>query len=71
MVYVETKAQLAARAGISQRTLEREISLGRGPALIQVSERRVGIAREDGDAWLASRRKPAPGDKQAAQAQAA
>jgi predicted DNA-binding transcriptional regulator AlpA len=53
--------QAAMRAGIVRRTLERLLAVGEGPATIQLSKRRVGIAEEDLERWLRSRRRPAPG----------
>jgi predicted DNA-binding transcriptional regulator AlpA len=53
--------QAADRANLSRRQLEREISLGRGPAIINISPRRRGILESDLEAWLLSRRRPAPG----------
>jgi hypothetical protein len=54
--------EAAARAGIVRRTLERLISLGEGPAVINLSARRRGILDRDLDAWLLKRRRPAPGE---------
>lgn len=54
--------EAAARAGIVRRTLERLISLGEGPATVELSARRRGILDRDLDAWLLKRRRPAPGD---------
>jgi predicted DNA-binding transcriptional regulator AlpA len=53
---IQSKKKFAARCGISVRHLERLNALGEGPPLIQLGPRRVGIADDDGDAWLASRR---------------
>jgi hypothetical protein len=50
----------AERANLSKRQLAREISLGRGPAIIEISPRRRGILEGDLEAWLLSRRR-APG----------
>ncbi len=47
----------AARAGIVRRTLERLISIGEGPAVINLSTRRRGILEQDLEAWLLARRK--------------
>jgi hypothetical protein len=47
------------RSNLSKRQLEREISLGRGPAIIAISPRRRGILESDLEAWLLSRRRPA------------
>jgi predicted DNA-binding transcriptional regulator AlpA len=54
--------QAAFRAGIVRRTLERLLAVGEGPAVIQVSKRRVGIAESDLESWLLKRRRPAPGE---------
>jgi predicted DNA-binding transcriptional regulator AlpA len=56
-----TKKEAAARDAISQRHLERLISRGEGPPIIQLGERRVGIDEDDNDAWLRSRRRVPPG----------
>ena len=53
--------EAAARAGIVRRTLERLISLGEGPATIEISKRRRGVRDRDLDDWLLKRRRPAPG----------
>jgi hypothetical protein len=58
--------EAAARAGIVRRTLERLISLGEGPATVEVSKRRRGVLDRDLDDWLLKRRRPAPGEKIAA-----
>jgi hypothetical protein len=54
--------EAAARAGIVRRTLERLISVGEGPATIELSARRRGILDRDLETWLLSRRRPAPGE---------
>jgi hypothetical protein len=53
--------EAAERADIVRRTLERLISVGEGPAIVEVSKRRRGILDCDLDAWLLKRRRPAPG----------
>jgi len=58
--------QAAARAGIVRRTLERLISVGDGPSTVQLSKRRIGILEDDLEAWLLSRRRPAPGSTKVA-----
>jgi predicted DNA-binding transcriptional regulator AlpA len=65
-VQVLSYNEAAARAGIVRRTLERLISLGEGPATIEISKRRRGVLDRDLDAWLLHRRRPAPGEDQAA-----
>jgi hypothetical protein len=54
--------EAAARAGIVRRTLERLISVGEGPATIELSARRRGILDRDLEHWLLKRRRPAPGE---------
>jgi transcriptional regulator with XRE-family HTH domain len=49
------------RAGISVRHLERLLSKGKGPPTIDLGDRIRGLFDDDGDAWLASRRKAPPG----------
>jgi predicted DNA-binding transcriptional regulator AlpA len=49
------------RMGRSVRHLERMIAVGEGPPIIKLGPRAVGIAEEDGEAWLASRRVTPPG----------
>jgi predicted DNA-binding transcriptional regulator AlpA len=58
---ISSKKKFADRCGISVRHLERLNSLGEGPPLIQLGPRRVGIADDDGDAWIESRRVLPPG----------
>jgi len=55
--------EVAGRAGIVRRTLERLISEGKGPAIVHISKRRRGVLEADCDSWLLSRRRPAPGEK--------
>ncbi len=47
--------------GRSVRHLERMIAVGEGPPIIKLGPRAVGIAEDDGEAWLASRRVTPPG----------
>jgi predicted DNA-binding transcriptional regulator AlpA len=49
------------RMGRSVRHLERMIAVGEGPPIIKLGPRAVGIAEDDGEAWLASRRVVPPG----------
>ena len=56
-----SKKQFAERMGRSVRHLERMIAVGEGPPIIKLGPRAVGIAEEDGEAWLASRRVTPPG----------
>ncbi len=52
--------ECAARVGIVRRTWERMLESGKGPAIVHVSERRRGHLEKDFEAWLKSRRQPAP-----------
>jgi len=52
----------AERASFTRRTLERLISNGEGPAVINLSARRRGVLESDFEAWLMSRRRPAPAE---------
>jgi predicted DNA-binding transcriptional regulator AlpA len=58
---VLSKKQVCERANISDRTLDRETSAGRGPVHTQLGLRRWGVTVSDFDAWLASRRRVPPG----------
>lgn len=51
--------EAAELAGFSRRSLERLLSLGEGPVMVRLSERRLGIFPGDFAAWLESRRRPA------------
>lgn len=59
-----TRKETAARGAISLRHLERLIGNGEGPPIIRLGARRIGIAEEDLDQWLASRRNLPPGFKE-------
>ena len=54
--------EAAAKAGIVRRTLERLISVGGGPAVVNLSPRRRGILDVDLEAWLLKCRRPVPGE---------
>jgi hypothetical protein len=45
-------------AGVSPATGRRILSSGQGPAVVQLSPRRIGITKGAHAAWLESRRKP-------------
>ncbi|MFC7664357.1 helix-turn-helix transcriptional regulator [Methylorubrum suomiense] len=48
--------QAAARElGLSAATLRRMCNDGKGPTLLRLSERRLGVRRGDLDAWLKTR----------------
>ena len=59
---VLTYTEAAARAGIVRRTLERLISVGEGPAIVEISSRRRGVIDVDLETWLLKRRRPPPGE---------
>lgn len=42
-------------AGLSVSTMRRLVRAGRGPRLLQLSDRCIGVRRADLDAWLAGR----------------
>ncbi|WP_370692842.1 helix-turn-helix transcriptional regulator [Methylobacterium sp.] len=42
-------------AGVSINTMRRLVTAGRGPRVVRLSERRIGIRRSDLDAWIESR----------------
>ena len=62
MTIILTLDQAAQRASITRRTLERLRAEGQAPPVVQLSKRRVGIAEEDLERWLRSRRRPAPSE---------
>jgi predicted DNA-binding transcriptional regulator AlpA len=51
----------AKKIGVSQRHIQRLIAAGEGPVLTELGKRIKGVADDDGDAWLARRRKLPPG----------
>jgi hypothetical protein len=53
--------RFAKKAGISLRHLQRLIAGGEGPILTELGERIKGVTDDDGDAWLAGRRRLPPG----------
>ena len=65
---ISSKKKFAARCGISERHLDRLNALGKGPPVIHLGPRRVGIAEDDGEAWIASRRVVPPGWRDSAAA---
>lgn len=48
-------------ANLSRSTMYRLINAGRGPRVLKLSERRVGVRRDDLDAWLAGRERDVRG----------
>jgi AraC-like DNA-binding protein len=61
MKRLSTMKQLAERANCSVRHLQRLCAEGKGPPVIQFGARAIRIADDDGDAWIAARRKTPPG----------
>jgi hypothetical protein len=61
MQTIHTKKQFAKQAGVSVRHLERLLAAGEGPPIVQLGVRRKGIADDDGETWLRSRRRVPPG----------
>jgi predicted DNA-binding transcriptional regulator AlpA len=59
---VLTYAECCQRAAIVRRTFERLLACGEGPTVLHLSPRRRGVLESDFEAWLRSRRRPAPGD---------
>jgi hypothetical protein len=51
-------AEGAERSNQSLRTFQRQIADGKGPPVIEISERRRGILEVDFEVWLLSRRRP-------------
>jgi hypothetical protein len=51
----------AKKIGMSERHVQRLIAAGEGPVLTELGKRIKGVADDDGDAWLARRRKLPPG----------
>jgi predicted DNA-binding transcriptional regulator AlpA len=54
---IRSLRETAAILGLSMRQLQRLIAMGTGPAVIHLSERRVGISDADREAWVGSRRR--------------
>lgn len=48
-------ADACEAAGMSPATMRRLVKAGRGPRVVRLSERRIGIRRADLEAWAASR----------------
>jgi hypothetical protein len=51
----------ARKIGMSARHVQRLIAAGEGPVLTELGKRIKGVTDDDGDAWLARRRKLPPG----------
>lgn len=48
----------AIRSNQSVRTLQRQVAEGKGPPVVEISERRRGFIESDFEAWLLDRRRP-------------
>ena len=60
-VRVLTLDEVARRAATTRRNIERLVAAGTGPAVVRISERKVGVLEQDFAKWLQSCRRPAPG----------
>lgn len=49
---VMTLPQVCERAQLSRTTFKREIAAGRGPKIVRLSERRLGVRVRDYRDWL-------------------
>lgn len=54
---IRSMRETAAILGVSLRQLQRMISMGDGPVVIRLSERRVGVSDADREAWVDARRR--------------
>jgi predicted DNA-binding transcriptional regulator AlpA len=50
--------ECAERAGIARRSFERMIADGKGPPVVEITDRRRGVIEDDFNNWLLSRRRP-------------
>jgi len=57
MKTVNRLKSFAKNIGMSERHVQRLIAAGEGPVLTELGKRIKGVTDEDGDAWLAARRK--------------
>jgi predicted DNA-binding transcriptional regulator AlpA len=60
-VRVLTLDEVARRCSTTRRNIERLNADGAGPAVVQISPRKIGVLEKDLEVWLESRRRPAPG----------
>lgn len=63
MENVLTVEEAAQRLRISKRSLERLRVVGKGPAYVKLTDRRVGYLEADLDAWLQQRRRASTSDQ--------
>jgi predicted DNA-binding transcriptional regulator AlpA len=61
MKKVHRLKSFAKKIGMSERHVQRLIAAGEGPVLTELGKRIKGVTDDDGDAWLARRRKLPPG----------
>lgn len=54
--FVVRLADVCREIGLSSSTFRRMCREGRGPQLLRLSERRLGVRRGDLDAWIESRK---------------
>jgi hypothetical protein len=57
---INTLDEIAERGRISRKTLDRELALGKGPALVRLSPRRCGVLEDDFQEWIRNRRQIPP-----------
>ena len=60
MLKIISIAEVARRAGVAKRTVERSIADGRGPTKVQITKRRVGVFEDEYERWVNSGRCPTP-----------
>ena len=61
-MHIRSIREAAQKLGVSIRTLQRWISVGEGPAVVELGSRRKGILDDDLEGWVLSRRRAPPGE---------
>jgi excisionase family DNA binding protein len=62
-MHIRLIREAAQKLGVSIRTLQRWISVGEGPAVVELGSRRKGILDDDLEGWVLSRRRAPPGER--------